>query len=172
MNTFLFFRYRNRMLIFILFSKRVQILKTEYKYGQQCTPLTQSDCRSHFFVLAIMQNMQFYEIYLYFKSVSLFGKKIIKKKSYLETIDNTMCSKKIAHNIQIHVTCTWLSLIQGMAMQMQLHHIVLHFHQNEELFFYYQVHCINLSGILRSHIFPTCSQLDPRLNQPETDSDT
>ena len=35
MNTFLFF----------LFSQRVQILKTEYKYGQYCTPLSQSDSR-------------------------------------------------------------------------------------------------------------------------------
>ena len=57
MNTFLFFRYGNEMLIFLLlllllFSKRVQILKTEYKYGQYCTPLTQSDC-SYFFVSAI-----------------------------------------------------------------------------------------------------------------------
>ena len=42
------------MLIFLLllFSKRVQILKTEYKYGQYWTPLNQSDCR-YFFVLAI-----------------------------------------------------------------------------------------------------------------------
>ena len=38
-----------------LFSKRVQILKTEYKYGQCCTPLTQSDC-TYFFVLAIRQH--------------------------------------------------------------------------------------------------------------------
>ena len=40
MNTFLFFRYGNRMLVFLLllFSKRVQILKAEYKYGQYCTP--------------------------------------------------------------------------------------------------------------------------------------
>ena len=54
MNTLLFFPYGKRMLIFFffLFSKRVQILKTEYKYGQYCTPLTQSDCR-YFFVLAI-----------------------------------------------------------------------------------------------------------------------
>ena len=36
---------------FFLFSKRVQILKREYKYGQYCTPLGQSDCR-YFFVLA------------------------------------------------------------------------------------------------------------------------
>ena len=28
---------------FFLFSQRVQILKTEYKYGQYCTPLSQSD---------------------------------------------------------------------------------------------------------------------------------
>ena len=34
MNTFLFFRYGNRTLIFflLLFSERVQILKTEYKF--------------------------------------------------------------------------------------------------------------------------------------------
>ena len=37
---------------FFFFSKRVQTLDTEYKYGQYCTPLTQSDCR-YFFVLAI-----------------------------------------------------------------------------------------------------------------------
>ena len=53
MNTFLFFRYGIRMLyFFFLFSQRVQILKTEYKYGQYCTPLSQLDCR-YFFVLAI-----------------------------------------------------------------------------------------------------------------------
>ena len=39
-----------------LFSKRVEILKTEYKYGQYCTPLSQSDCR-YFFVLAIIMNI-------------------------------------------------------------------------------------------------------------------
>ena len=38
--------------IFFLFSKTVKILKTEYKYGQYCTPLTQSDCR-YIFVLVI-----------------------------------------------------------------------------------------------------------------------
>ena len=38
---------------FFLYSKRIQILKTEYKYGQYCTPLSQSDCR-YFFVLAII----------------------------------------------------------------------------------------------------------------------
>ena len=53
MNTFLFFRYGIRMLyFFFLFSQRVQILKTEYKYGQYCTPLSQSDCR-YIFVWAI-----------------------------------------------------------------------------------------------------------------------
>ena len=50
MNTFLFFRYGIRMLyFFFLFSERVQILKTEYKHDQYCTPLHQSDCR-YFFV--------------------------------------------------------------------------------------------------------------------------
>ena len=38
--------------VFFLFSQRVPILKTEYKYGQYCAPLSQSDCR-YFFVLAI-----------------------------------------------------------------------------------------------------------------------
>ena len=33
-------------------SSRVQILKIEYKYGQYCIPLSQSDCR-YFFVLAV-----------------------------------------------------------------------------------------------------------------------
>ena len=37
---------------FFLLSQRVQILKIEYKYGQYCTPVSQSDCR-YFFVLAI-----------------------------------------------------------------------------------------------------------------------
>ena len=37
---------------FSLFSQRLQISKTEYKYGQYCTPLGQSDYR-YFFVLAI-----------------------------------------------------------------------------------------------------------------------
>ena len=46
MNTFLFFRYGIWMLyFFFLFSQRVQILKIEYKYGQYCTFLSQSDCR-------------------------------------------------------------------------------------------------------------------------------
>ena len=31
-------------------------METEYKYGQYCTPLTQSDC-IHFFLLAIRNNM-------------------------------------------------------------------------------------------------------------------
>ena len=61
MNTFLFFRNGNRMMVF-LFSKRVQILKTDYKYGQYCTPLTQSDCR-YFLVLAITQNDKLTKIY-------------------------------------------------------------------------------------------------------------
>ena len=43
--------------LLLLFSKRVQILKTEYKYGQYCTPLNQSDCR-YFFVLAININKE------------------------------------------------------------------------------------------------------------------
>ena len=47
MNTFLFFRYGIRT--FLLFSQKVQILKTEYKYGQYCTPFSQSDCR-YFYV--------------------------------------------------------------------------------------------------------------------------
>ena len=38
---------------FFLFSRRVQILKTEYKY---CTSLSQSDCR-YFFVLAINKSI-------------------------------------------------------------------------------------------------------------------
>ena len=48
MNTFLFF----------LFSQRVQILKTEYKYGQYCTPLSQSDCRWLCVVLPSYVNYQ------------------------------------------------------------------------------------------------------------------
>ena len=47
MNAFLFFRYGIRM-YFFQFSQRVQILETEYKYGQYCTPLSQSDCRYFF----------------------------------------------------------------------------------------------------------------------------
>ena len=43
MNAFLFFRYGIRMLYFFQFSQRVQILETEYKYGQYCTPLSQSE---------------------------------------------------------------------------------------------------------------------------------
>ena len=46
MNTFLFFRCWNTMFIFYYY------LVEEYKYGQYCTPLSQSDCR-YFFVLAI-----------------------------------------------------------------------------------------------------------------------
>ena len=53
MNTFPFFALQNSNVVFsFLFSQRVQIFKTEYKYGQYCTPLSQSDCR-YFFVLAI-----------------------------------------------------------------------------------------------------------------------
>ena len=39
---------------FFLFSQRVQIFKTEYKYDQSCTALNQSDCR-YIFVLAIIK---------------------------------------------------------------------------------------------------------------------
>ena len=40
MNTFLFFGNGIRMLCFSFsFSQRVQIMKTEYKYGQYCSPL-------------------------------------------------------------------------------------------------------------------------------------
>ena len=42
------------LLLLLLFSKRVQLLKTAYKYGQYCTPLTQSDFR-YFFVFAITE---------------------------------------------------------------------------------------------------------------------
>ena len=57
MNGILFFRYGSGMLIFLsLFSKTVKILKTEYKYGQYSTLLSQSDCR-YFFVLAITVNI-------------------------------------------------------------------------------------------------------------------
>ena len=57
MNACLFFHYGNRMLsLLLLFSKRVQILKTKYKYGKYCTNLTQSVCR-YFFLLAITCNM-------------------------------------------------------------------------------------------------------------------
>ena len=45
------------LFFFFFFSKRVQILKTEYKYGQYCTPLSESDCR-YFFVLAIKVDKQ------------------------------------------------------------------------------------------------------------------
>ena len=55
-------------LLLLLFSERVQILKTEYKYGQYCTPLTQSDCR-YFFVLAIIlfiwANLSFYILMIF-----------------------------------------------------------------------------------------------------------
>ena len=34
--------------IYLLTCQRVQILKTEYKYGQYYTPLCQSDCRYFF----------------------------------------------------------------------------------------------------------------------------
>ena len=62
MSTFLFFRYGNRMLIlFFLFGKRVQILKTEYKYGQYCIPLSQSDWR-YFFVLTIIRDILISEL--------------------------------------------------------------------------------------------------------------
>ena len=46
---------------FFLYSKRVQILKIEYKYVKHCTPLTQSGCRC-FFVLAIICNIGNYLI--------------------------------------------------------------------------------------------------------------
>ena len=60
MNTFLFFCYGNRLLIFflLLFSKRVQILKTGYKYGQYCNPLSQSDCRLFFRVSDKVEYLQ------------------------------------------------------------------------------------------------------------------
>ena len=55
MNTFLYFRYGNRILYFLFFliwSKSTNI-ETEYKFGQYCTSLSQSDCK-YFFVLAII----------------------------------------------------------------------------------------------------------------------
>ena len=54
MNTFLFPATETECCIFcfFLFSQTVQIMQTEYKNGQYCTPLNQSDCR-YFFVLAI-----------------------------------------------------------------------------------------------------------------------
>ena len=55
---FLYFHYGYRMfffVVFFLFSQRVQISKTEYKYGQYGTPRNQLDCR-YFFVLAIKYN--------------------------------------------------------------------------------------------------------------------
>ena len=57
MNIFLFSRYGIRMLYnLFLFSQGVQILKTEYKYGQYCTPLSQSDC-SYF--LCVSDNIMY-----------------------------------------------------------------------------------------------------------------
>ena len=61
MKIFLFFSHGNRMMIFFLFSKRVQILKTEYKYGQYCTALCQSDCR-YIFVLAVKQFAKVHQV--------------------------------------------------------------------------------------------------------------
>ena len=61
MYAFPFFRYGNRILVFSLFSKRVQILKTEYKYGQYCTPLIQSDCR-YFLVLNKWVDYKIFEL--------------------------------------------------------------------------------------------------------------
>ena len=55
MNTFLYFRYENRMFYFLFFlnQSKSRNIETEYKYGQYCTLLSQSDCR-YFFVLAII----------------------------------------------------------------------------------------------------------------------
>ena len=50
-----FFSTEVECFFLLLFSKRVQILKTEYKYGQYCTPVSQPDCR-YFFVLTIIKN--------------------------------------------------------------------------------------------------------------------
>ena len=33
------------VVFFFLFTQRVQMLKTDYKYSQYCTPPSQSDCR-------------------------------------------------------------------------------------------------------------------------------
>ena len=44
--------YGKKIECYFFFRSRGQILKTEYKYGQYCTPLSQSNCR-YFSVLAI-----------------------------------------------------------------------------------------------------------------------
>ena len=95
MNTFLFFRYRNRMLYFFFFltSQREQILKTEYKHGQYCTPLSQSDGR-YFSVEAIIKVMTKIIFYLlkFLKSSPLYlwvNKVIVFKnfKSFLSLFE-------------------------------------------------------------------------------------
>ena len=70
---FVFNEYKSNV-DFFLFSKRVQILKTEYKYSQYCTPLRQTDCR-YFFVLAITLVIAWLRVQYdqYFPSFSYFS---------------------------------------------------------------------------------------------------
>ena len=69
------------MLIFFLFSQRVQILETEYKYGQYCTPLSQSDCR-YFFVIAIVILI----VIIIIIKVSITERMILRSKEVIMTI--------------------------------------------------------------------------------------
>lgn len=82
MNTFLFV---------LSFSKKVQILKTEYKHGQYCTSLSQSPCR-YFFVLAI--NI-FRELWKF--------KSFIKNKAVTETVTGFLksCRRSLLFEINL-----------------------------------------------------------------------
>ena len=68
MNTFIFFHNGIFEFFFFLFSQKVQILKTGYKYGQYCTSPSQSDCR-YFFVYAITTNNKLITFLLSFSTL-------------------------------------------------------------------------------------------------------
>ena len=97
--------------LFFLFSETVQILKTEYKYGQYCTPLTQSDCR-YFFVLAISIVIAWYRIQydkIFFEFLTFCGLisrafRQVQQQQYMRNEEN------IAHTVGGKCSKTSLSL--------------------------------------------------------------
>ena len=76
------------MLIFFI-SKKVQILKTGCKYGQYCTPVSQSDCR-YFFVSELNVNTIVNWIILFEIKAGSYPKFLIP-----ETIKSLQTSKKV-----------------------------------------------------------------------------
>ena len=69
------------MLIFFLFSQRVQILETEYKYGQILYSSQPIDCR-YFFVIAIIILI----VIIIIIKVSITERMVLRSKEVIMTI--------------------------------------------------------------------------------------